>query len=240
MQIDPTATSAVQSLIAPALLPTAENGVPPKGVSEGTPEDAVEISAAGRLASAIDEAGRGKPIPADLFSSLGDHNGDGKVTLAELEIRLSEHLASAQEGLKRLAREMGVDLRKVTIRTDGTGKITVEGSDPNAAQLQDAVNNDFQTRNALIGANNLANIQRIGQAAGMAQRAAASDPSNADGYYGWVRSVANQTLSMDMIFAMEDGRLSGKFETFDGRTIGITEGLAQSALAAGLPQSAIG
>lgn len=236
MQIDAVSNSAATSIFSPGAKPNETKAAP----ASADPDDPVDISSAGKAASALDAAGSGRFSIADLTAALGDANGDGQITLEELQAHVDQLLATAEKGLWRLSAETGVDLRKVTVRSDGTGKLVVEGNDPNAAKLEAAINEDPEVRDALIAAQSTSNFIRIASAAGMAQNAANANPSGADGYYAWVRSVAEQTKAMDMVFSVSGGHLNAAYETADGRLIGTSEGIRESARSAGLPASAIG
>jgi hypothetical protein len=238
MQIDPAAAS-VYSVFS-QWGTTGDPSNAETGPTTAAAGDTVAISAAGQTAAALDAVGNGRLSMADLKAGLGDADGDGRITLAEMQAHADQLTAKAEQGLWRLASETGVDLRDVTIRSDGTGKMIVEGDDPNAAKLEAAINEDGDVRNALIGARSTSDMVRIGKAVGMAYSAAQSNPSGADDYYAWARSIAEQTKAMDMLFSISGGKLTARYESAAGSTLGVSEGLADSARAAGLPASAIG
>ncbi|MCG8508121.1 MAG: hypothetical protein MI741_02730 [Rhodospirillales bacterium] len=240
MHVEQSTAASVMSVFAPKTNQPGSEQKNGSGSSRSDDGDIIEISKAGQTAAAVDAFANGRASSFDLRSFLGDTNGDGKIELRELQAHVDRLMATAEQGLKRLASEHDVDLNNVTIRSDGSGKIVVEGDDPNAAKLEAAINEDHEVRNALIGAESTATILRIGKAVSMAYNAAESNPSGADGYYAWARSIAEQTKAMDMEFSFVGGKLTSGFETADGRRMGIFDGLRESARAAGLPDSAIG
>lgn len=235
MHVDQSTAASVVSVFTPKANQSGSEQKTGSESSRGDGGDSVVISKAGQTAAALDAFANGKASNFDLMSFLGDTNGDGKIELRELQAHVDRLMATAEQGLRRLASETGVDLDKVTIRSDRTGKIVVEGDDPNAAKLEAAINEDHEVRNALIGAESTSAILRIGKALGMAYSAAQSNPSGADGYYAWARSIAEQTKAMDMLFSFEGGKLTAQYETADGRRMGVLDGLRESARAAGLP-----
>lgn len=235
MQIDSAASSTAPATSAPAEKSQEEKTPGPSGAAN----DPVEVSPTGRTAADLSGIGIGRFVLAQLAEGVGDAGGDRQIALEELQANLVRHMAVAEKDLWRLASDTGIDPRDVAVRVNSAGELAVEGEDPDAGKLEATITRDTGLYNALTGAKSMSNLLHIGSAADMAQNATQSDPARADFFFDWARGIAEQTKGMDMVFLVSGGRLTARYETADGQTFGVSEGLKQSALASGFPASAI-
>lgn len=146
--------------------------------------------------------------------------------LPELVLDLKTLMQQAEQGLERLMKQLGIERSAgLTVRSHNDGTFSVEGEHPKAAALEAAISEDFETRNALIGAHTAATLNRIGEAMSRAMQAADANPAQADNYYARVANVARETSSMDFRFGFGADGFAGAFVASDGRQIAVAEGL---------------
>lgn len=143
---------------------------------------------------------------------------------------LDSLLSQAQSGLQKIMDNLGISSDfQFTLTVQPDGSVKVNSDDPRAAQLQDAINNDPDLRNALVGVHVMSVMQRIAAATGQALDGAQSNENQASDYFQWVRGVIDQTKTADQVFTMSGGKLTTSFVDANGNQYGVTDGLTLGA-----------
>jgi len=150
---------------------------------------------------------QGKAVPLLII--------DFDALMAQAETRLGELMAD-------LAIDSGTD---IAITSHNNGTFSVESDHPKAAELEAAINEDQEMRNALIGAHNVAAFTRIATATAQAIAAADANPAMTETYYSWIQGVANEAKTMDFRFTLANGDLSSSFVGPSGQSFAMLEGL---------------
>lgn len=145
--------------------------------------------------------------------------------LPRLILDFKELMRRAETGLREAMHQLGIPPgTRVSIHSNTDGTLTVESDSPQNAELEAVVNNNMDLRNALVGAETGAYLNRIGQAVAQAQAAADANPARADDYYNWLLNVTRQITGMGFEFDFADGKLAGSFLS-NGQKIGLNENL---------------
>ena len=186
-------------------------------LDSGSSGDTITLSKAAQAASAMWSAAAsvtGGALPAGL-GQAGN---------------LDSLMSQAQSDLQQIMDKLGISGDfQFTLTVQPDGSVKVNSDDPRAAELQDAINNDPDLRNALVAVHVMSVMQRIAAAAGQALDGARSNEDQAGDYFQSVRDIIDQTKTADQVFTMRDGKLTTAFVDADGNQYGITDGLAISA-----------
>ena len=183
---------------------------PVAGARRAAPSDQVTLSPEAQLAAA----------------AQGPTGSAGLQRLAPDALNFDALMQKAETRLGEIMDLLGMDRgTDVTIRSDRAGNFTVESDHPKAAELEEAINTDFEMRNAMIGAETAAIIGRIAAATEKAMQAADANPVMTDRYYAWLQGAAKEAQAMPFHFEMSGGALTGGFTGAQGQALGLADGL---------------
>ncbi|MBO6826620.1 MAG: hypothetical protein JJ879_10495 [Sneathiella sp.] len=153
-------------------------------------------------------------------------------TLADLPPLILDpetNFQKAEQELGKLLDRYGIGAgTPVDVKLNDRGEFQVEGDHPLLGLIEDDLNSGRagDLRNALIGGHTGLVLQRIGMAVEMAMNAADKNPSGTEGYYNWVKTVADEAKVSSLSFSYAKGGIDYQLVNRQNQIITADTGLS--------------